>query len=272
MVTVEGETMQFRIAIHGAAGRMGQRLVACAGADPEIELVAAIDSADSPKLGQDSGMVAGIGPNQVPITAKWNGRCDAVIDFSSPAGAKAALQMCLDVRLPLVLATTGLTPEFLEELQTAAHEIPILTAPNMSTSVNLAIHLAQVAARVMKQAGMDTDVEIVERHHRMKHDSPSGTALRFGEVIAKELKLTEAVHGRQGMVGPRPMNEIGYHAVRTGDDAGQHLVIFGMLGETLEIRIAATNRDGYARGALSAAKFLCSCGPGMYSMSDVLGF
>ena len=264
--------MQFRVAIHGAGGRMGQRLVACAAADPEIQLMAAIDSPNCPKLGQDSGVVAGIGPNGIPLTADWSGRCDAVIDFSSPEGAKAALKLCLDYRLPLVLATTGLAPEFLEELQTAAHHIPILTAPNMSTSVNLAIYLAQMAARVMKQVGMETDVEIVERHHRMKHDSPSGTALRFGEVIANELKLTEAVHGREGMVGPRPMNEIGYHAVRTGDDAGQHLVIFGMLGETLEIRIAATNRDGYARGAIAAAKFLCSCGPGMYTMSDVLGF
>lgn len=264
--------MQFRIAIHGAAGRMGQRLVACAAMDPEILLVAAIDAPNCPKLGQDSGTVAGIGPNEIPITANWSGRCDAVIDFSSPEGAKAALDLCLNLRLPLVLATTGMTPEFLAELQTAAHEIPILTAPNMSTAVNLAIYLSQMAARVMKQVGMDTDVEIVERHHRMKHDSPSGTALKFGEVIAKELNLTESVHGRHGMVGPRPKNEIGYHAVRTGDDAGQHLVIFGMLGETLEIRIAAVNRDGYARGAIAAAKFLCSRGPGLYSMSDVLGF
>lgn len=264
--------MQFRFAIHGAAGRMGQRLVACAAADNEVQLVAAIDAPHSPKLGQDSGLVAGIGPNEIPITTDWLGGCDAVIDFSSPEGAKAALQLCLNRRLPLVLATTGLPPEFLDELQTAAHEIPILTAPNMSTSVNLAVYLSQMAARVMKQVGMDPDVEIVERHHRMKHDAPSGTALRFGEVIAKELNLTESVHGRQGMVGPRPMNEIGYHAVRTGDDAGQHLVIFGMLGETLEIRIAAVNRDGYARGAIAAAKFLCSCGPGMYTMSDMLGF
>lgn len=264
--------MQFRVAIHGAAGRMGQRLVACAAADPEVQLIAAIDAPQCPKLGQDSGLVAGIGPNEIPITSDWTGRCDAVIDFSSPEGAKAALQLCIEHRLPLVMATTGLTPEFIEELHAAAHEIPILTAPNMSTSVNLAIYLSQVAARVMQQVGMETDVEIVERHHRMKHDAPSGTALKFGEVIAKELKLTHSVHGRHGMVGPRPMNEIGYHALRTGDDAGQHLVVFGMLGETLEIRIAAVNRDGYARGAIAAAKYLCSCGPGMYTMSDVLGF
>ena len=264
--------MQVRIAIHGAAGRMGQRLIACAAADPELQLVAAIESPDCPKLGQDSGILAGVGANDVPLTSDWSGTCDVVIDFSSPAGAKAALESCLMRSCRLVMATTGLSPEFLEELQTAAHQIPILTAPNMSTSVNLAIHLSQIAARVMRQAGVETDVEIIERHHRQKHDAPSGTALRFGEVIAQELKLTEAVHGRQGMVGPRPMNEIGYHAVRTGDDAGQHLIVFGMLGETLEVRVAASNRDGYARGALAAAKYLCNCGPGIYSMNDLLGF
>jgi 4-hydroxy-tetrahydrodipicolinate reductase len=240
--------------------------------DPELQLVAAIESQHCEKLGQDSGVVAGCGANGVPLTAQWSGSCDAVIDFSSPAGAQAALRLCLDHKLPLVMATTGLDAAFQTELQTAAHEIPILTAPNMSSTVNLGIHLAQIAARVIQQTGLDADVEIIERHHRQKHDAPSGTALRFGDVIAKEMKLTGVAHGRHGLVGPRPQDEIGYHAVRTGDDVGQHLVIFGMLGETLEIRVAASNRDGYARGALAAAKFLCDCGPGMYSMADVLKF
>jgi len=264
--------MQIRVAIHGAAGRMGQRLIACLADDPELQLVAAIESDQCAKLGQDSGIVAGGGANGIPLTSDWFGSCEAVIDFSSPAGAKAALKLCLEQKLPLVMATTGLDADFQEQLQTAAHEIPILTAPNMSTTVNLGIHLAQIAARVIKQAGLESDVEIVERHHRQKHDAPSGTALRFGEVIAQEMKLTGVAHGRQGIVGPRPLDEIGYHAVRTGDDVGQHLIIFGMLGETLEIRVATSNRDGYARGALAAAKFLCDCGPGIYSMADVLQF
>ncbi len=270
--------MQVRIAIHGASGRMGRRLIACAASDPDLEVVAALESSQCRELGQDSGLVAGVGANNVPLTAQWPdscasvGACDVLIDFSSPEGARSALQYSLDHRIPLVMATTGLEADIQEELQAAAHQIPVLTAPNMSTCVNLAIQLSQIAARCLKQAGVETDVEIIERHHRQKQDAPSGTALRFGEVIAQELKLTSAVHGRQGLVGPRPLSEIGYHAVRTGDDAGQHLIIFGMLGETLEIRVAAGNRDGYARGALAAAKFLCSCGPGSYSMADVLNF
>lgn len=264
--------MQIRVAIHGAAGRMGQRLIACASIDPELQVVAALESADCPRLGEDSGIVAGIGANQVPLTTEFHDRCDVVIDFSTPAGAEAALKWCVARKLPLVLATTGFSPEFQTQIETAAHEIPVLTAPNMSTSVNLAIHLAQKAAEALHHLGSDADVEIIERHHRFKHDSPSGTALRFGEVIADAMKLTAETHGRQGMPGPRPRNEIGYHAVRTGDDAGQHLVVFGMLGETIEIRVAASNRDGYARGALAAAKYLISQGPGRYSMADVVPF
>lgn len=264
--------MSVKFAINGAAGRMGQRLVACGAADPELDLVAALDSPASPALGKDSGSVAGIEPNQVPIQAELAEDCQVMIDFSSPEGATAALQLCRERRLPLVIATTGLTPEQESTIDQAATEIPVLTAPNMSPSVNLAIHLAQVAARALKQTGQDADVEIIERHHRFKHDSPSGTALRFGQVIAEEMGLTAETHGRQGMVGQRPRNEIGYHAVRTGDDAGQHLIVFGMLGETIEVSVAATTRDGYARGALAAAKFLVNQSPGRYTMGDVLDF
>lgn len=264
--------MSIKFGINGVAGRMGQRLVACGAEDNELELVAALDSPESSVLGKDSGVHAGMEPNQVLIEAQPTADCQVIIDFSTPGGAAAALKLCREKKIPLVIATTGLSTELESQIDQAAQEIPVLTAPNMSPSVNLAIHLAQVAARALKQTGQDADVEIIERHHRFKHDSPSGTALRFGEVIAKEMDLTTEAHGRQGLVGERPRNEIGYHAVRTGDDAGQHLIVFGMLGETIELRVAATTRDGYARGALAAAKFLVDQPPGRYSMADVLDF
>jgi len=264
--------MKIRVAINGAAGRMGRRLIACCQDDSELSLVAALESSDCPHLGQDSGTVAGVGPNAVTLSDQLSEACDVLIDFSNPQGAEAALQLCLDYKIPLVLATTGLEPDFLERVHEAAHHLPVLTAANTSSTVNLAIHLAGIAARTLKSAALEADVEIIERHHRMKQDAPSGTALRFGQVIADQMKLTEFTHGRQGLVGPRPQNQIGYHAVRTGDDPGQHLIVFGLMGETLEIRVAASNRDCYARGALAAAKFLCACGPGIYAMSDVLNF
>lgn len=264
--------MSIRFGINGVAGRMGQRLVACGAVDSGLTLVAALESPQSAALGKDSAVLAGLEANGVLVQSEMPDDVEVVIDFSSPAGAKAALEKCRARKIPLVIATTGLDQELEAEIDQAAQEIPVLTSPNMSPSVNLAIHLSKVAAQALKQTGQDADVEIVERHHRFKHDSPSGTALRFGEVIAKEMGLTAEAHGRHGMVGERPGNEIGYHAVRTGDDAGQHLIIFGMLGETIEIRVAATTRDGYARGALAAAKFLATQKPGRYSMADVLAF
>jgi 4-hydroxy-tetrahydrodipicolinate reductase len=141
----------------------------------------------------------------------------------------------------------------------------------MSTTVNLAMKLVATAADVLKEMSSGVDVEIIERHHRMKEDSPSGTALKFGEIVAGEMGQTVHRHGREGAVGKRPKHEIGYHAVRTGDNPGEHTIIFGLLGETLEITVKASNRDCYALGALAAAKFVARQKPGLYSMYDVLG-
>jgi 4-hydroxy-tetrahydrodipicolinate reductase len=153
--------------------------------------------------------------------------------------------------------------------QAAAQQIPLLWAPNMSLAVNLAMKLAQVAGGALKDK--EADVEILERHHRFKEDSPSGTALKFGQVIAEVMGQTAECHGRQGRTGPRPHEEIGYHAIRVGDDPGQHTIVFAMLGELVEITVRATNRDCYAQGALAAAKFLAGKPPGLYAISDVLG-
>jgi 4-hydroxy-tetrahydrodipicolinate reductase len=141
----------------------------------------------------------------------------------------------------------------------------------MSLAVNLAMKLASLAAEHLKDYGPGADVEIIERHHRFKEDAPSGTALRFGELIAQRMGQQRHVHGRQGRPGKRTHEEIGYHALRTGDNPGEHTIVFGMMGETLELTVKATNRDCYALGALAAAKFVAGKPPGLYSMNDVLG-
>ncbi|HBO45061.1 MAG TPA: 4-hydroxy-tetrahydrodipicolinate reductase [Planctomycetaceae bacterium] len=258
-----------RVAINGAAGRMGQRLVALISQDRQLKLVAAIDVPGHARLGQDAGQIAGVGPLDVALSDALSVEADAVIDFSLPDGAEAVVRVCRDKKVPLVLATTGLEPPQVEAIREAAKAIPLLWAPNMSLAVNLTMKLAAVAAAALK--GQDADVEILERHHRYKADSPSGTALKFGQIIAGEMGQTETRHGREGRVGERPHGEIGYHAIRVGDNPGEHTIVFGMLGETVELTVRATNRDCYALGALAAAKFLVGKPAGMYSMADVLG-
>ena len=263
--------MTTQIAINGAGGRMGKRLIALASIDPELKIVAALEHARHPDLGKDAGLIAGVSDVQVPLTAWLEASPQAMIDFSIPEAASAVTRLCFDRKIPLVMATTGLTKETKELLTKAAEKIPIVYSPSMSTTVNLAMRLVAKAAEVLRNVPAGADVEIIERHHRMKEDAPSGTALRFGEIVAAEMGISQHRHGRQGQVGKRPRGEIGYHAVRVGDNAGEHTVIFGMLGETLEITVKASNRDCYATGALAAAKFVAKQKPGMYSMYDVLG-
>jgi len=260
-----------RIAINGAAGRMGQRLLAMAPADSDLQVVAALEHAQHPQLGQDAGLVAGSGTLGVPLTAELPAETQVVIDFSTPAGTSAVLAQCLRRKCALVLATTGLTPEQNAEVASAAQQIAILRSPSMSLAVNLAMKLSQMSARALKDHPSGVDVEILERHHRFKEDAPSGTALKFGELIAGVMGQGHSQHGREGRVGQRPRNEIGYHAIRVGDNPGEHTIVFGLLGETLEITVRATNRDCYVQGALAAAKFLAGKPAGMYGMQDVLG-
>lgn len=260
-----------KIALHGAAGRMGQRLVACGVADPEWEIAAAVDIASHPKMGTDAGLNAGLEAIGVPLTSEIPADAvpDAVIDFSQPEGAVNMLRVCSERKIPLVLATTGLTAEQAALISEAAKEIPIVYAPNMSMGVNVCMKLAQIGARAL--ANHDADVEILERHHRFKKDSPSGTALKIGELIANEMGITNFRNGREGIVGERPHDEIAYHAIRVGDNPGEHTVVFGMMGETLEVTVRCSSRDGYAKGAYAAAKFLQGKEPGLYDMFDVLG-
>jgi 4-hydroxy-tetrahydrodipicolinate reductase len=263
--------MSIRLAVHGAAGRMGQRVIAIAHEDSRVTIVSAWESGTSSRLGQDAGAIAGIGEIGVSLSAVADAEADVVIDFSVPEAAIAVLDHCLMSKTPLVIATTGFEPEQRKAIVKAAEQIPIVFAPSMSTAVNLTMKLAEIAGRVLKDLPSGVDVEIIERHHRFKEDAPSGTALKFGEIVAGAMGLTQHVHGREGRTGKRTQNEIGYHAVRTGDNPGEHTIVFGMLGETIELRVAASNRDCYAQGALVAAKWLVGKPPGLYGMNDVLG-
>ncbi len=248
---------------------MGQRLVALATQDPELELVAAVDWAGHPRIGQDAGSIAGAGELGVPLSAGFDVEIDAVVDFSVPQATDGLIDVCLAKKLPLVFSTTGLDEAQDAKLVAAAQVIPVLRAPNMSLAVNLTMKLAQAAATALKD--QDADVEILERHHRFKEDSPSGTALKFGELIADAMGQTAHRHGREGRPGQRPHEEIGYHAIRVGDNPGEHTIVFAMLGEMVELTVRATNRDCYAMGGLAAAKFLAGKAAGMYDINDLLG-
>lgn len=260
-----------RVAVNGAAGRMGGRITALVQADADFVLAAALEAADSPALGRDAGEVAGIGNVGVPITDELGDPVDVVIDFSTPAGLAKIAEVCGQREIALVAATTGLSDEQREIVTTAAQTAPVVLAPSMSLAVNLTMKLVREAAKVLKNVESGVDVEIIERHHRFKEDAPSGTALQFGKIVAEEMGQTEHVHGRHGRPGLRPPTEIGYHALRTGDNVGEHTIVFGLMGETIDIDVRGHTRDSYAFGALTAARFLVAKGPGLYTMADVLG-
>jgi 4-hydroxy-tetrahydrodipicolinate reductase len=260
-----------KIAVHGAAGRMGQRVVAVASQDSRYQIVAALESATHPALGQDAGLIAGIGPLGVLLSVVGESDADVVIDFSVPDAAIAALTHCLEFKKPLVIATTGFDVNQDEFIRQSASKIPIVWAPSMSTAVNLLMKLTEVAGKSLCNLPSGVDVEIIERHHRFKEDAPSGTALRFGKIVADSMGQSSHIHGRSGRPGQRPRNEIGYHALRTGDNPGEHTIVLGMLGETIELTVKASNRDCYAQGALLAADWVVDKPPGLYGMNDVLG-
>lgn len=259
------------IGIHGATGRMGTRLIQLIAADPSLRLGAALDRADHPRLGDDAAVVAGCERLGIPLSSQLPDgvRLDAMIDFSLPAGTLSLLGPCSDRGVPLVVGTTGFEPGQRKQLEAATDRIPVLISANYSKAVNLLIRLAGEAARVLGDAA---DVEIVERHHHFKKDAPSGTALRIAEEVGRAMGVgpERYAHGRHGDVGERPRGQIGLHALRTGDNPGEHTVVFGLMGECLELSHRALNRDGFARGALDAARFLAGKSPGLYTMNELL--
>ncbi len=217
----------------------------------------------------------GLSPASAKSAFRWawlaNRSADVVIDFSVPDAAVAVVAHCVEFKRPVVVATTGLDSEQQAYIAKAAKTIPIVWSPSMSTAVNVAMKLTEIAAKALRELPTGVDVEIIECHHRFKEDAPSGTALKFGKIAADAMEITEHTHGRSGRPGQRSRNEIGYHAIRAGDNPGEHTILFGMLGEKLELHVAATNRDCYAQGALLAAEWLIKKPPGLYGMSDVLG-
>lgn len=262
---------KLNLAINGAAGRMGKRLIAIGSTDQELQIVAAIEYEKHHDIGRDAGVVAGIDELGIQLQPHLPEGTQVVIDFSVPDACERITELCTRQKIPLVVATTGLNSQQKELVSNAAEVVPVVWSPSMSMTVNLAMKLCSIAGGTFKQAPGGCDVEIIERHHRYKEDSPSGTALKFGDIIAGVMGHSQHRHGRQGQIGQRPQDEIGYHAVRVGDNPGEHTIVFGMLGETLEITVKASSRDCYAQGALQAAKFVVKQPPGLYSMYDVLG-
>jgi 4-hydroxy-tetrahydrodipicolinate reductase len=261
-----------RLVVHGAAGRMGQRVIAGALAEPSRwRLAAAIERTGHPRCGIDAGGLAGCAAAGVTVADTWDCPADVVIDFSLPEAVPGIVATCVAKRVPLVVATTGLTTADHETLAEAARSIPVLQAPSMSLAVNIAMDLVGRAAGLLARVGERADVEIIECHHHHKEDAPSGTALKFGAIVRHALGQVREAHGREGRPGARPADEIGYHAVRAGDNPGEHTILFGLEGESLAVNVRATSRDCYARGALAAAAFLADKQPGLYSMRDVLG-
>jgi 4-hydroxy-tetrahydrodipicolinate reductase len=263
--------MKTRIAINGACGRMGERIIALANEDPSFALVAAVDSARHPNQGRDAGELAGVGSLEVRVSASLpiDAQPDVAIDFSTPEGTTEILKACEARKIPIVVATTGHSDQQRKEIESAAHSTAVLFSPSMSLVVNLLFKLVKDTATALRGKGFD--VEVVERHHRFKKDSPSGTAMHIARIVQEAMGIPNLVHGREGLVGERPPTEIGVHAIRAGDNVGEHTILFAALGETLELVHKGFSRDSYARGALLAAKFLANRPAGRYTMADVLG-
>ena len=263
-----------RVAVTGAAGRMGKANIEALQMAEGIELGAAIVEPTSTLVGADAGEVAGVGKLGVAIVGSLADAVadfDVLIDFTAPEVTLKNVEFCASNSKQVVIGTTGLNDEQKVILQQQAERTSIVFAPNMSVGVNLCFKLLEVAAKAL--GNDDYDIEVIEAHHRHKVDSPSGTALRMGEVVADALgrDLNEcAVYGREGQTGARPRGEIGFETIRAGDVVGDHTVLFGTEGERIEITHKASNRLTFAKGAVRACKWLEGKSTGLFDMQDVL--
>jgi 4-hydroxy-tetrahydrodipicolinate reductase len=256
----------------GAAGKMGGRIIHMIKETPSIELYGAIEKTDHPFIGKDIGEVIGLGKVGITLegTLKKEGG-DVIINFTSPSVSLESLQFAKEVGLAVVIGTTGLSQEQLEKVKDLSKSVRCVFAPNMSVGMNLMFRIVQEVAQVL---GQEYDIEILEAHHRLKKDSPSGTAVKLAELITKTMGSDfnkVGVYGRKGMVGERTKEEIGMQVVRAGDIVGEHTVLFGGMGERLEIIHRAHSRDNFARGAIKAALWIVNQPNGLYDMQDVLG-
>ncbi len=262
--------------VTGAAGRMGSRIINVLSTSEGIRLSGAVERKGHPLVGQDACGPAGLPASGVLtvitddlVAALKTG--DVLIDFTMPEASLSHIKTCAEMGRPLVVGSTGFSAQQLSEISTYAQKVPCVLSPNMSIGVNLCFKLL---AEVAKTIGEDYDMEIVEAHHRMKKDAPSGTAMKMAQVIAQAVNrnLDEVgVYARKGMIGERTKKEIGIQTLRAGDIVGEHTVLFAGKGERIEITHRAHSRDTFAAGAVRAAKWVVGKKPGLYDMQDVLG-
>ncbi len=263
-----------KVIVTGAAGRMGARLVALTKESAALTLAGAVERKGHTSIGEDAGAVAGCGHAGVRIAEDLSAvleQGEVVIDFSAPEAGLEHLRLAAQHHRAMVLGTTGFSASDLTELRTLARHIPCVFSPNMSVGVNL---LFTVIAEMAKTLGDDYDIELIEAHHRLKKDAPSGTALKLAEVLAHAVNRDldrVGVYARKGQIGERQPGEIGIQTIRAGDIVGDHTVIFGGMGERIEVTHRAQSRDTFVRGALRAARWVVKQPPGLYDMIDVLG-
>ncbi len=262
-----------KVVVTGVAGRMGTQIARLVRATDGMAVVGAVERPGA-AVGQDVGVLAGLGPLGVPVVGELGNAlasADVVIDFTSHEASARHAEVCAERGVAIVIGSTGFTPEAKARVATAAKRIPVVLSPNMSVGVNVLFELVRQAAAVL---GDDYDVEIVELHHKKKRDAPSGTAVRLGEVAAEALRRDPdqaLAFSRHGIIGERPPRQIGVQTLRGGDVVGEHTVYFCGEGERLELTHRATSRDQFARGAVRAAQWIAGKPPGLYDMADVLG-
>ena len=262
------------VIVAGAGGQMGGRTLALIHADPELKIVGAVEVAEHPVVGSDAGEIVGVGNIGVEVVddlEKVIDQGDVVVEFTAPQATLVHLEQVINHNKAMVIGTTGYNDEENDRLRSLAVKIPCLQTPNLSVAVNV---FFKTVAEVAKALGEDFDIEIIEAHHRFKKDAPSGTADKIAHIVAESLgrNLDEVgVYGREGITGERKATEIGVHAIRGGDIAGDHTVLFTTLGERIEIKHQAHSRDCFGHGAIRAIKFIVGKPNGMYDMADVLG-
>jgi 4-hydroxy-tetrahydrodipicolinate reductase len=263
---------EIKAVVIGAAGKMGSRIIHIIKETPSMKVHRAIERPDHPSIGKDVGEVIGLGKMDIPLEGGLKGKGgDVIINFTSPQASLESLEFAKEAGLAVVIGTTGLSPEQIERVEDLSKSVRCVFSPNMSVGVNVMFRIVQEVAQVL---GPDYDIEIVEAHHRLKKDSPSGTAVKLGELIGKAVGRDfgkVGVYGRKGMVGERTKDEIGMQVIRAGDIVGEHTVLFGGIGERLEIIHRAHSRDNFARGAVRAALWVVNQPNGLYDMQDVLG-
>jgi len=263
---------EIRAIVVGAAGKMGSRIIHIIHETPSIVLDRAIERPDHPSIGRDIGEIIGLGKMNILLEGGFKkGGGDVIINFTNPEASIESLKFAEEIGSAIVIGTTGLSPEQMERIKELSKGVRCVFSPNMSVGVNVMFKIVQEVAQVL---GPEYDIEIFEAHHRMKKDSPSGTAAKLGELIAQAIGRDfgqVGVYGRKGMVGERTKEEIGMQVIRAGDIVGEHTVLFGGVGERLEIIHRAHSRDNFARGAVRAALWVVNQPNGLYDMQDVLG-